>query len=92
MQVRFFKQTLCQNALFICTLISFQYIYPLIDDLCAKFFISILLWELNYALDGLIVMLLHFRFSHLGIKLLQKKLPAILLPAENNENNSMDEE
>ncbi|KAJ1372790.1 hypothetical protein KIN20_035047 [Parelaphostrongylus tenuis] len=76
--VLFFKQVVCHNALFFFQAISYFYICPLFGSQWAVFFISTFVWELTHALDGLIVVLFHFPFSHFGSKFMKKKPPAVV--------------
>ncbi|KAJ1363515.1 hypothetical protein KIN20_023400 [Parelaphostrongylus tenuis] len=48
----FFFQTLCQNALFVCQLISSYWISLYFENQWAKFFTDTFIWELSHALDG----------------------------------------
>ncbi|KAJ1346560.1 hypothetical protein KIN20_001376 [Parelaphostrongylus tenuis] len=63
MESRFFKQALCENALFIFQHVSFYRIGSLTENHWAKFVAGTLLWELCHALDGIIVAVFHSRIS-----------------------------
>ncbi|KAJ1358321.1 hypothetical protein KIN20_016724 [Parelaphostrongylus tenuis] len=67
MEVRFLKQTVCQNALFVYQEISFYCFYPLFESNWGVFFTSTFTWELWHAVDGFIIVLFHFRLSQIGI-------------------------
>ncbi|KAJ1356103.1 hypothetical protein KIN20_013745 [Parelaphostrongylus tenuis] len=51
-EVRLFKQTLFQNAIFIYAVTSYFCVCPLFHNKWAKYFTSTFLWELTPALDG----------------------------------------
>ncbi|KAJ1369458.1 hypothetical protein KIN20_030927 [Parelaphostrongylus tenuis] len=68
MEVRFFKQTVYQNALFLYKGISLYCISQLFDNKWAIFFTHTFPLEFCHALDGFIVVLFHFRLSLIGIK------------------------
>ncbi|KAJ1369345.1 hypothetical protein KIN20_030782 [Parelaphostrongylus tenuis] len=83
-EIRFFKQALCENALFVLQHISYHCISPLSENRLAAFMTSTLAWELCIALDGFIIVLYHFRFSYfkktspttLTVKVQSVKIPS----------------
>ncbi|VDO65946.1 unnamed protein product [Haemonchus placei] len=62
-EVRFFWQTLCQNATFFYELSNFYYFCTLFENPWLVFLTSTFAWEICHALDGFVVVLFHFRFS-----------------------------
>ncbi|KAJ1369346.1 hypothetical protein KIN20_030783, partial [Parelaphostrongylus tenuis] len=84
-EIRFLKQALCENALLICQHISYHCIRPLFENRWAIYFASTFPWELSNALDGFIIVLFHFRFSHLIKKSSPTKLTLIVQPAKTHK-------
>ncbi|KAJ1354059.1 hypothetical protein KIN20_010868 [Parelaphostrongylus tenuis] len=76
--VRFIKQVICQNTLFLFQEFSYFCTCPFFESQWAVFFSSTFVWEMTPALDGLIVVLFHFRFSHFGGRFMKKKPPAVV--------------
>ncbi|CAJ0601288.1 unnamed protein product [Cylicocyclus nassatus] len=70
LEIRLFKQTLCQNGLFLIVVVSFQ-LLPMIDNRWLGF-LTATLWQLYHVFDGLIIMIFHFQSSLL--KTFLKKL------------------
>ncbi|KAJ1353362.1 hypothetical protein KIN20_009971 [Parelaphostrongylus tenuis] len=68
MELRFLKQTVCQNTVLIFHEVVLFYICPRLQSKWAIFLASTFLWALFHALDGLIVVLFHFRRSYFGVK------------------------
>ncbi|CAJ0601197.1 unnamed protein product [Cylicocyclus nassatus] len=67
-EIRFFMQTLYQNALFLYEIISFYYVSALLTNKWAVFITATLSWEMCHALDGFIVARFHFQLSFIGLK------------------------
>ncbi|CAJ0601184.1 unnamed protein product [Cylicocyclus nassatus] len=66
-EIRFFMQTLYQNALFFYEMSNFYYVSLMFTNQWAVFMTSTFPWEVCHALDGFIVALFHFHFSFIGI-------------------------
>lgn len=64
-EIRFFWQTLYQNALFFYEISNFYYLCDLFGNQWAVFFTSTFPWEICHAMDGMIIVLFHFRWSHI---------------------------
>ncbi|VDN22589.1 unnamed protein product [Cylicostephanus goldi] len=55
MEVKFFKQTLRRNGLFLVVFVNFHYISPLFDDRWLVYLTSTFAWQLLHALDGCVL-------------------------------------
>ncbi|KAK5974509.1 Serpentine Receptor class X [Trichostrongylus colubriformis] len=64
-EVRFFWQTLYQNATFFYEISNFYYVCNLFENRWLVFFTSTFAWEICHALDGFIIVLFHFRWSQM---------------------------
>ncbi|KJH42834.1 hypothetical protein DICVIV_11165 [Dictyocaulus viviparus] len=92
METRFFVQTLYENVLFFYVTTNFYYISTLFDNHWIVFFTSTFLWEICLGIDGFIVVLLHFRLSHLSIKILQNKSSLVHVITKNSKLKTNKEE
>ncbi|CAJ0593866.1 unnamed protein product [Cylicocyclus nassatus] len=61
MEIKFFKQALCQNGLSLIAFISYHFISPLFADRWLVFLTSTFVWQLLHVFDGIVVLLFHFQ-------------------------------
>ncbi|PIC32877.1 hypothetical protein B9Z55_013057 [Caenorhabditis nigoni] len=69
-EIRFFTQAFTQCIVFCICLLSFHIFTLLSDSVWWQFSMVTMIWILAHSLDGLIVVLFHFRFSLCKNKLL----------------------
>uniref|UniRef100_A0A7I4YN59 G_PROTEIN_RECEP_F1_2 domain-containing protein n=1 Tax=Haemonchus contortus TaxID=6289 RepID=A0A7I4YN59_HAECO len=67
-EVRFFCQAIVQSGIFLCGMISFYFICQFFTGRWADFITMTIPWESCHAIDGLVVILFHFRLSYLRWK------------------------
>ncbi|KAJ1346155.1 hypothetical protein KIN20_000865 [Parelaphostrongylus tenuis] len=72
-EMRFVKQTVYQNALFLCQTVVISYISVHVEGKWNIFVTNTYVSEICFALDGFIIVLLHFRFSLIGMKAIDAK-------------------
>ncbi|CAI5449577.1 unnamed protein product [Caenorhabditis angaria] len=65
-EIRFFTQSCLQGVLFFYEVFMFYYVCTLNTDKWYVFFTTTFAWELCHCLDGLVVVIFHFRRSFFG--------------------------
>ncbi|KAJ1363533.1 hypothetical protein KIN20_023420 [Parelaphostrongylus tenuis] len=87
LEVRFFKQTMCQNALFIYLQVSYC-VCLLFENKWAIFSAQTISWCLCHGLDGLIIALFHFRLSQVRMRTAPTKRSMVIATLSHKRKNN----